>query len=80
MPRTIGLIILPALLAACAPETYKAYGKTSQPMEAALKECEDKARAANPSKTFVPELKISLARQEAIDSCMAEKNWIPSRS
>ena len=80
MFKSIGLVVLPALLAACAPESYKPYGNTSQPVGAALQECEAKARAANPSKTAIPEIKISVARQEAIDACMAEKNWLPSRS
>jgi hypothetical protein len=79
MLKPIAVVVLPALLAACAPETYKPYGKTSQPMEAALKECEAKARAAHPSKTAIAEIKISMARQESIDTCMAEKNYIPSR-
>ena len=73
-------LALSFILAGCGPEGYRAYGTPTQPLAEAQRDCEAKARAAFPSKTYIPEFKILQDRQDLVDACMTEKNWRPARS
>ena len=67
------------LLGGCAPEAYRPYDKVAQPVGEAQKECDAKARAAYPSKTYIPEFKILQERQAMIDACMTQKGFVAVR-